>query len=356
MDVRLTAEQQALRDSVARAAARVGPKTVAALDDQQRAAALDAVIDAAGWRELRAAADGETSAGSPPLASAVEAALVAEELARGLADAPFLGPTLAAELRRRAGAAAGSAAETVLFLDDLSGPAVVHPAVGGHPVAPASVGIDARYASAALALLAAPEGVLLASIPLGQPAQRADLTRPFRFPAAAARLAPVPGARPLDPGDLGAWTALGLALTCAELVGTMRGAVRLARAYATARRQYGRLIGSFQAVQHLLADAHVATEGARSIALHAAWAADALPPGEALAACAAAKAYCARAARGVCETAIQVHGGIGNTWECLAHVYLRRAIVSADVLGGVGPSLQRVLEHKGIGDLTRGLR
>jgi len=361
MDVRLSAEQQALRDSAARAAARLGPSTVADLDDQQRAAALDAVIGSAGWRELRAAADAEASAGSPPLASAVEVALVAEELARGLADAPFLGPTLAAELRRRAGVAAGSVAETVLFLDDLSGPATMDATAlpgeaDGHPVTPAGVAVDARYAPAALALVATAEGALLASVPLGEPARRGDLTRPFGFPAAGAGPALVPGARPLDPDDLGAWTALGLALTCAELVGAMRGAVRLAREYATARRQYGRLIGSFQAVQHLLADAHVATEGARSIALHAAWAADALPPGAALAACAAAKAYCARAARGVCETAIQVHGGIGNTWECLAHVYLRRAIVSADVLGGVGPSLQRVLEHKGIGDLTRGLR
>ena len=51
-----------------------------------------------------------------------------------------------------------------------------------------------------------------------------------------------------------------------------------------------------------------------------------------------AKAYCARAARTVCETAIQVHGGIGNTWECLAHVYLRRALLSSDVLGGAAPA------------------
>jgi hypothetical protein len=50
----------------------------------------------------------------------------------------------------------------------------------------------------------------------------------------------------------------------------------------------------------------------------------------------------------VCETAIQVHGGIGNTWECLTHVQLRRALLSTDVLGGVGPSLARVLEHHGI--------
>ena len=61
-----------------------------------------------------------------------------------------------------------------------------------------------------------------------------------------------------------------------------------------------------------------------------------LPPAEALAAASVAKAYCTRAARTACETAIQVHGGIGNTWECLAHVHLRRALLSGDVLGGTG--------------------
>ena len=135
----------------------------------------------------------------------------------------------------------------------------------------------------------------------------------------------------------------------------MQGAVDLAAGYAAERRQYGVPVGSFQAVQHLLADALVATEGSRSVALHAAWAVDALPPDEALAAAAVAKAYCARAARTVCETAIQVHGGIGNTWECLAHVHLRRALLSSDVLGGVGPSLARVLDHHGLGG-DRGLR
>jgi alkylation response protein AidB-like acyl-CoA dehydrogenase len=98
-----------------------------------------------------------------------------------------------------------------------------------------------------------------------------------------------------------------------------------------------------------LADAHVAIEGSRSIALHAAWAVDALPGPAALAGASAAKAYCARSARSVCETAIQVHGGIGNTWECLAHLFLRRAILSSDVLGGVGPNLARVLAARGIG-------
>jgi alkylation response protein AidB-like acyl-CoA dehydrogenase len=187
------------------------------------------------------------------------------------------------------------------------------------------------------------DGGTLATATMEGGEERIDLTRPSRL---VGRATPV--------GEIGsdalvAWTALGLALTSAELVGVMRGAVDLAVGYARERTQYGSAIGSFQAVQHLLADAFTLTEGSRSIALHAAWAVDALPPGDAVAAGAAAKAYCARAARTVCETAIQVHGGIGNTWECMAHVFLRRALLSTDVLGGVGPSLERVLSHNGIG-------
>jgi len=158
----------------------------------------------------------------------------------------------------------------------------------------------------------------------------------------------------LDADDLTRWQSLGLAVACADLVGAMRGALTLATDYARERRQYGAAIGSFQAVQHMLADAHVATEGSRSIALHAAWAVDALPADDALGAASAAKAYCARAARSVCETSIQVHGGIGNTWECLAHVYLRRALFSTEVLGGIGDNLQRVLAARGVGGDSAG--
>jgi alkylation response protein AidB-like acyl-CoA dehydrogenase len=187
-------------------------------------------------------------------------------------------------------------------------------------------------------------------------AARVDLTRPSVALDSATPVTPLVGeGRPLTADDLTRWTALGLALTCADLVGTMRGAVQLAGGYAAQRKQYGVPVGSFQAVQHLLADAFVAMEGSRSVTLYAAWAVDALPAPESLAAAAVAKAYCARAARAVCETAIQVHGGIGNTWECLAHVYLRRAQLSSDVLGGVGPSLARVLAHHGIGG-SDGLR
>ena len=68
-----------------------------------------------------------------------------------------------------------------------------------------------------------------------------------------------------------------------------------------------------------------------------------------------AKVYCAHVARRVCETAVQVHGGIGNTWECLAHVHLRRALLSSDAFGGTGANLARVLAHRGIGG-DHGLR
>ncbi len=74
--------------------------------------------------------------------------------------------------------------------------------------------------------------------------------------------------------------------------------------------------------------------------MYAAWAADNLAPFDALVASRQAKAYCARAARTVCETAVQVHGGIGNTWECMVHVYLRRALLSSQWFGDDGEQLQ----------------
>jgi len=340
VDVRLSPEQVALRDSAARVVDRLGPRTVAELDDATRVRQLDDAVVSSGWRELRTA-----EAGTRPWASAVEVAIVAEELGRGLADTPFLGPTLAADLRRLTGAPSAVGRETVALAADLSALARTP---DGRPGVDA-LAVDARHATAALVLVGEPGDVTLGEVPLDGAAVGADLTRPAR------RVAPQPAkpvadqTRLLGTDDLTTWVALGLAATSADLVGVMRGAVRLACDYASARRQYGAAIGSFQAVQHLLADAFVATEGSRSVALHAAWAVDALPPPAALMAGATAKAYCARAARGVCETVIQVHGGIGHTWDCLAHVYLRRALLSTDVVGGVGVNLDRVLEGHGVG-------
>jgi alkylation response protein AidB-like acyl-CoA dehydrogenase len=59
-----------------------------------------------------------------------------------------------------------------------------------------------------------------------------------------------------------------------------------------------------------------------------------------------AKAYAARSARTVCETAIQVHGGIGNTWECMAHVFLRRALLSTELFGGESSQLALLAQQR----------
>jgi hypothetical protein len=338
MDVRLSSEQLALRDSVAQVVDRLGPHAVGELADAERAAKLDAAVAASGWRELRTATDDGS-----PWASGVEVALVAEELARGLADAAFAGPLLAAELRRLAGAPTASTAETVSLTSDLGGFARGDEA-GAPP--PGALALDAAGAATALVLTADDH---LATVPIDAAATpTVDLTRAVVEIPAGTRLEPI-GGRALTADDVTRWTALGLALTCADLVGAMRGAIQLACDYAGQRRQYGQPIGAFQAVQHLLADAAVAMEGSRSVALHAAWAVDALEPAAALDAAAIAKAYCTRAARTVCETAIQVHGGIGNTWECLAHVYLRRALLAGDLFGGTGANLARVLDRRGIG-------
>jgi alkylation response protein AidB-like acyl-CoA dehydrogenase len=333
MDVRLSSEQRALRDSAAQLVDRSGPAAVADLQDTDRQSKLDAAVAAAGWRELRTAGDG-----GAPWTTGVEPALVAEELGRGLADVPYIGPTLAAELRRLTGASDPAGRETIAMSSDL-----LAPAGSDESEADGATVVDAYGAERALVLLANDGGYRLGQVDIVTAVtSEVDLTRSCLSVEAAGAL-PLEGqTRLLTPPALSRFTAFGLALSCADLVGVMRGTLALAADYAKVRRQYGALIGSFQAVQHLLADAHVAMEGSRSVALHAAWAVDALPAEEALAAGAVAKAYCARAARQVCETSIQVHGGIGNTWECLAHVFLRRGLLSSDWFGGAGANLERV--------------
>ena len=340
MDVRLSPEQEALRDSAAQIVDKLGPKAVGQLDDPERRTRLNAAVDESGWRELRRA----TGPGLP-LASGVEPAIIAEELGRGLADVSFLGPTLASELRRLAGAPPAHSEETVGLDTGLGSP--VH---RGDPASSPMVAIDAHGCDAALFLVPDSDGYRLARVELGPTRSGLDLTRPSVVVPPLSALAPVEDPhRLLTADDISRWTALALALTSADLTGVMGGAVQLACEYAKARTQYGAAIGSFQAVQHMLADAFTLTEGARSITLHAAWGVDALPGPEALAAAAAAKAYSARAARTVCETVIQVHGGVGNTWECLAHIFLRRALLSSDVCGGASVNLGRVVKHHGIG-------
>jgi alkylation response protein AidB-like acyl-CoA dehydrogenase len=110
-----------------------------------------------------------------------------------------------------------------------------------------------------------------------------------------------------------------------EAVGISQKALDLGVEYAKVREQFGRKIGVYQAVSHALADTYVETELARSLAYWAAWSV-AEDDEQAPIAAAAAKAYASDAAVIACERSIQVHGGIGFTWEHVLHEYYKRAL------------------------------
>jgi alkylation response protein AidB-like acyl-CoA dehydrogenase len=335
MDARDTPEQGELRRTARQLARELGPRTVADLDDAKRKGRLAEAVRDAGWLELR-----DDAGGGDPLASGVEAAIIADALGESVADVAFAGPVLAADLARRAGVGAGDAA-AVAFSPELTDVAVVSGTATARPL----YAVDCPGASPHAVYLLVPEGegFRLGQAQVEGSSDGADLTRRIRPLPAGTPLRAVPGqSRLLTRADLDSWATLGLALTSADLIGLMRGALELSVAYAAERRQYGVPIGSFQAVQHLLAEARCLVEGAFSVALQASWGVDALGPEEARGAGRVAKAYCARAARTVCETAVQVHGGMGNTWECIVHVYLRRALLSAQWFGDDGEQLRQL--------------
>jgi hypothetical protein len=116
-----------------------------------------------------------------------------------------------------------------------------------------------------------------------------------------------------------------LAALSLEAVGISAKALELAVEHARTREQFGRPIGVYQAVSHKLADTFVETELARSLAYWAAWCV-AEGDEQTAVAVAAAKAYCGDAAVAACERSIQVHGGIGFTWEHVLHRYYKRAL------------------------------
>ena len=122
-----------------------------------------------------------------------------------------------------------------------------------------------------------------------------------------------------------------VALT-AELVGGMQRSLDVTVEYAKTRKQFGKPIGIFQAVQHQCADMYLETESARSAVYYAAWALQENSP-DAAAAVSIAKIYASDAARTVGNRAIQVHGGMGFTWESELHLYYRRAKASETFLG-----------------------
>ncbi|HWJ80772.1 MAG TPA: acyl-CoA dehydrogenase family protein [Nocardioides sp.] len=139
----------------------------------------------------------------------------------------------------------------------------------------------------------------------------------------------------LAAGAADRWTRardVGRTILAAEGLGTAARALEIGVAYTKERHAFGRPIGSYQAVKHALVDVYVQVEQLRSLVWWAAWAVDNAPDELPLAS-AAAKAAAAVAAEQAAETLIQVHGGIGFTWEHDAHLFWRRAKVDRLLLG-----------------------
>jgi alkylation response protein AidB-like acyl-CoA dehydrogenase len=133
-------------------------------------------------------------------------------------------------------------------------------------------------------------------------------------------------------GNLATALNVATAALCAEMVGGMQRALELTVAYAKTRKQFGKPIGIFQAVQHLCADMYLEAESSRSATYYAAWALEE-NTADAAASVSVAKMYSSDASRTVGNRGIQVHGGMGFTWENDLHLYYRRAKASETMLG-----------------------
>ena len=141
-------------------------------------------------------------------------------------------------------------------------------------------------------------------------------------------------------GLTGALDVAAVALV-AEMVGGMQRTLDVTVEYAKTRKQFGKPIGIFQAVQHQCADMYLETESARSAAYYAAWALEENAP-DATVAVSIAKMYASDAARTVGNRGIQIHGGMGFTWENDLHLYYRRAKASETCLGDSAYHRERI--------------
>jgi alkylation response protein AidB-like acyl-CoA dehydrogenase len=287
-------------------------------------------------------------------AGLLELVLVLEELGAALACPSFLPTVIAAQTLLAAGDEAAQAAwlpaiadgtifATVALTPDLD----ARQSVDARPV-PGGWALDGVAEAVADGLTAnliivaastAADGPALFTVDgqaagLGRDAVRGtDLTRPLaRLRFAATPAVPLGGDD--DPSEL-LPQVIDLAglLVSAEQVGGARRCADMAAGYARTRSQFGRAIGEFQAVAHKCVDMLLAVESARAAVYHAASLASAGALAEFALAAPLAKAACAQASLAVAADNIQVHGGIGFTWEHPAHLYLRRALGDGTYLG-----------------------
>ncbi|HYZ98788.1 MAG TPA: acyl-CoA dehydrogenase family protein [Acidimicrobiales bacterium] len=333
MDFELSAEQQALRDAAAGLlAGRSSTDVVRRAVDRAGAPDPDlwqAMVEQ-GWCGLAV----PEKLGGVGLGW-VEAAIVLEQVGVHVAPAPVLGHMVALDA----------------LADSGWGPRLI----AGEAVAAAAARLDEPcvYAPAA-DVVVVPEGDRLVAIDLGDrrpPAEPAmDLTRPLGW----LRTAGLVDTPRLDLGGRAAVTRhadVAAVAYSAELLGLAQQALETAVAYAKEREQFGRPIGSFQAIKHRCADMLVDVEGMRSAVYWAAWTVgDRDAPGdEASIAASTAKCWCSDAASRVLASALQVHGGIGFTWEDDLHLYLKRAHLDAVSFGDAAhhrARLARLLRHR----------
>lgn len=315
----MTEEQLALLDTVRQLLTR-GPATRAAMTSS-------AGYDEKLWAQLRelgiaALADPESCA-----ATFLETRIVLAELGRFLTPGPFLGAVVAAAAVRSTGS------DVAGLLPDLASGATTASLVWG-PYA-----LDAQVADVFLVvrddgLYAVPPADVEVT-PLGT----MDPTR---------RLATVhtdaPG-RHLGRPDLAWLRDVACAAVAAESAGAAARCLELTVEYAKQRTQFGRPIGSFQALKHRMADLHVLVETAESAALAAA---SAVTTGADLSVTAAtAKVWCTEAFTEVAGEMIQLHGGIAITWEHDAHLYLKRAYGNAQLFGSPHEHVARLAVELG---------
>jgi hypothetical protein len=283
-------------------------------------------------------------------AGALEVHVVQEELGRALSPVPFLG---SAVFSAQAVLSAGDEAGRERLLPRIAEGAVV--AIGWaeqgswdlegcRTQARAAAGewrltgrkehvLDGAGAESLLVVARSGEGLGLFEVDPGadgvavEAVPTMDLTRDQASVVLDGAPARLVGAGPLGPALDAAVVAL-----AGEQVGAAAEALERTVRYATERVQFGRAIGSFQAVKHRLADGYVRLESARSTALAAASALDS-SAAEASAPAAAAASACAEAFSWVAGEMIQLHGGIAITWEHDAHRYFKRAHGSSELLG-----------------------
>lgn len=348
MNLELTDEQTALRDTTRRFLAEKAP-----VSGHVRPLLNDPTgTTEAVWRGL--AGLGTTGLLVPEHVGGagmtmVEAGIVAEELGAALHPGPWLSSAVAApRALTRLGAADaaiellstiadGTAIATVCFLADT--PVAASREDSEHIVLRGEITAvpDAAAAGVLLTLAEDDGGQGLFAVRSDSPGvsvapeRGIDQTRKqFRVTLDSA-----PGQRlaTASPEDVAAVLDDVLIATAADALGAARTVMEMAVAYAKTRTQFGQPIGSFQAVQHLCVDMFETLELARSGVIHALWAADNADPDERHLAALRAKAFAGRLAT-VGDTAIQVFGGIGYTWEHDAHLYLKRLLSWSAFLAG----------------------